>query len=399
MKKPKTFKTVLVPGFKFSGISAGIKKSGLKDLALIFSEDMAIIRGVFTKNKIKAAPVKLDIARIRQSGKGRAVIINSGNANACTGRQGSKDASDMTVITAGALGITPGHVYVSSTGLIGKPLPMNMIRKAIPDAVKKLSSRGINNAASAIMTTDTFPKVFSKKIKIKGKTGTIAGIAKGAGMINPDMATMLSFLCTDIAIAPNALESALKQAVKKSFNRLIIDNDMSTNDSVLIMANSRLKNIPIKKSSLLYKKFEDALSEITSNLAKMIAKDGEGATRLIEVVVRGAKNESDAEKAARAIANSMLVKTAVYGRSPNWGRIMAAIGYSGVNVKEDKISVYVNGCKLAGKGIGTGKGSKSLFLKKEIVILADLGIGKKEAKILTCDLTEEYVRINADYVT
>ncbi len=392
-------KTVIIPGFKFSGVSAGIKKTKKKDIALIFSETRAVIAGVFTTNKIKAAPVKFDIKRIRSRGKSQAIIINSGNANACTGLQGLKDAKEMAEITAKQLGIPSELVYVASTGHIGRPLPMQKIKKTIPKAVKKLSPRAIKEAASAIITTDTFPKIFSRMINIDGKKGTIAGIAKGAGMICPNMATMLSFIVTDIAVESGALNSALREAVKKSFNRLTIDNDMSTNDTVLIMANSRLKNTPIKKRSPVYRIFENALSETAYNLSKMIALDGEGATKLIEVVVKGAKTESDAEKAAKSIANSFLVKTAVYGKSPNWGRIMAAIGYSGIEINEQKINISFNNLKLVNKGIGVKQASKNLFLKKEITITADLGLGKKEAKVLTCDLTEKYIKINASYST
>ncbi len=394
-------KSVVVSGFKFSGISAGIKKTKKKDLALIVSESMAVVAGVFTSNKIKAAPVHLDIARIRSSGKGRAVIINSGNANACTGLQGLKDAKEMTINTAKALGIKAELVYVSSTGLIGRPLPMQKIKKAIPAAVKKLSSAGIKNAASAIMTTDTFPKIFSKKLNIGGQTGIIAGIAKGAGMICPDMATMLCFIVTDMAVESKALDSALRKAVSKSFNRLIIDNDMSTNDTVLLMSNGMLKNSLIKKNSRSYSKFENALSKVTYNLSKMIATDAEGATKLIEIIVKGAGTESDAEKIAKSIASSLLVKTALYGANPNWGRIMAAIGYAGIDIKERKISIYINNFRVIDKGIGTNKerAAKNRLSKKEITITVDLGLGKKQVKVLTCDLTEKYVKINAGYVT
>ncbi|MEE8328356.1 MAG: bifunctional glutamate N-acetyltransferase/amino-acid acetyltransferase ArgJ [Thermodesulfovibrionia bacterium] len=391
---------MIIPGFKFSGISAGIKKTKKKDLALIVSESMAVAAGVFTSNKIKAAPVHLDIERIR-SRKGLAIIINSGNANACTGLQGLKDAKKMAFVTARELGIHPELVYVASTGIIGRPLPMKKFKKAVPRAVKKLSAKSINDAATAMMTTDTFSKIFSKKIKISGKTGTIAGIAKGAGMISPDMATMLCFLFTDIVIDANALDSALRKAVKKSFNRLIIDNDMSTNDTVLIMANSRLKNSLIKKNSRSYLKFENALSEVTYNLSKMIAMDAEGATKLIEINVKRARTESDADKVSRAIANSLLVKTTLYGENPNWGRIMAAIGYAGIEIKEQKINIYINNFKVVNKGIGTHRDRvlKNLLSKKEITIAVDLGLGRKQAKVLTCDLTEKYVKINASYVT
>lgn len=390
---------MIIPGFKFAGISTGIKKTKENDLALIFSERVAATAGVFTTNEIKAAPVKLDIARIRRGGKGQAIIINSGNANTCTGLQGLKDAKEMAKITAIELGISPELVYVASTGLIGRPLPMEKIRKTIPTAVKRLSPQSIKNSASAIMTTDTFPKIFSKKINIAGKNGIIVGIAKGAGMICPNMATILSFIVTDIAVDSKTLDSALREAVRKSFNRLTVDNDMSTNDTVLIMANGMLKNRPITKTSPFYYKFENALTEVTYNLSKMIAENGEGATKLIEVIVKGAKTESAAEKVAKAIANSLLVKTAIYGENPNWGRIMAAIGHSGVKINEQKINIYFDNFKLVNKGIGINKVPKNLLSKKKIIITADLGLGRKKAKVLTCDLTEKYIKINTSYTS
>ncbi len=400
MKRSPANKTVVIPGFKFAGISCGIKKTREKDIALIFSENTATVAGLFTTNKIKAAPVKLDIKRLT-SQKGQAIIINSGNANACTGEKGLKDAGEIAERIAGELDIFPELVYVSSTGLIGRPLPMEKIRKAIPMVVRKLSPSLVEEAAIAISTTDTFTKIASKKVNIRGKTGTIAGIAKGAGMICPNMATMLSFIVTDIAVEPGTLASALREAVKKSFNRITIDNDMSTNDTVLIMANGVLKNNLITKSSHLYHKFENALSEVTYNLSKMIVRDGEGATKLIEVIVRGAKTEHDAEKVAESIANSMLVKTAIYGKDPNWGRIMAAIGYSGVEVIEQKINIYFNRCKLVSKGIGMDKSkiSRNILSKKDVIVTVDLGLGRKESKMLTCDLTERYIKINATYGT
>ncbi len=400
MKRALANKTITVPGFKFAGISCGIKKTRAKDLALIFSENTATVAGLFTTNKIKAAPVKLDIERL-VSQKGQAIVINSGNANACTGEKGLKDAGEIAKKIAGELDISPELVYVSSTGLIGRPLPMEKIRKAIPVVVKKLSPSLLEEAAVAILTTDTFIKIASKKINIRGKTGTIAGIAKGAGMICPNMATMLSFIVTDIAVEPGTLDSALREVVKESFNRITIDNDMSTNDTVLIMANGILKNNLITKSSHLYHKFKNALSEVTYNLSKMIVRDGEGATKLLEIIVRGAKTEHDAEKVARSIANSMLVKTAIYGKDPNWGRIMAAIGYSGVEVIEQKINIYFNRCKLVSKGIGMDKDkiSQNILSKKELTVTVDLGLGRRTTRVLTCDLTERYIKINASYGT
>jgi glutamate N-acetyltransferase/amino-acid N-acetyltransferase len=397
MKKKQTKKAVAVPGFRFSGITAGIKKSRKKDIALISSDNEAVIAGVYTTNRIKAAPVLLSMSRIRRNRKCKAILINSGNANACTGQQGMQDAREMARLTAKELGTSPHLVYVSSTGVIGKPLPMQKIRKAIPDATKNLSPHAFREAASAIMTTDTFPKIACKQVTIAGKKGTIAGIAKGAGMICPSMATMLSFIVTDIAVQPAALDALLRDTVNRSFNRLTIDNDMSTNDTVLMLANGFLGN---RKSSF-YTIFKKALHEVAYDLSKQIALDGEGATKLIEIVVKGARTESDAERAAKAIAQSLLVKTAVYGQSLNWGRIMAAIGYSGATIREHKITIHLNNCKIVKNGIGvdTGKNIRKLLLKKSIVITVNLGAGKKEAKVLTCDLTEKYIKINADYMT
>ncbi len=312
-----------------------------------------------------------------------------------------KDAREITVKTAEELDISPELVYVSSKGIIGKPLPMEKIKKAIPDLIAKLSPSSLMDAASAIMTTDTFTKVSSKKIKIGRKTGTIAGIAKGAGMICPHMATILCFIVTDIAVKPKTLDSSLREAVKKSFNRLTIDNDMSTNDSVMVMANGTLGNKPIIKSSPLYHKFESALTDTTYNLSRMIAKDGEGATKLIEIVVKGANTESDAERVAMSVANSILVKTAIYGNDPNWGRIMAAIGYSGIEVDEQKIDIFFNRVKLVSNGVGMNKDkiAGNLLANREIIITVDLKAGQKTAKVLTCDLTEKYIKMNAHYRT
>jgi glutamate N-acetyltransferase/amino-acid N-acetyltransferase len=391
---------VIVPGFSFAAVSAGIKKSGAYDLAMIFSKNTATTAGVFTRNKIKAAPVKLALKRI-SSKKGQAIIINSGNANACTGEKGYSDAKEMTRLAATRLGIPSQLVYVSSTGVIGRSLPMEKIKKAVPFLIKSLSPSNIDKVASAIMTTDTFVKIFAKRIRIGTKTGTIAGIAKGAGMICPDMATMLCFICTDIAVTPDALSSALREAVRNSFNRISIDNDMSTNDTAMIMANGLLQNDPVSKGSSSYQKFVNALSGVTYELAKMIVKDGEGATKLVEIVVQGARTEADAKRVARSVANSMLVKTAIYGKDPNWGRIIAAIGYAGAEVNEKRIDIYLNNVRLVRNGAGTKREevARNLLTNEDITISINLGKGTKSTKVLTCDLTEEYIKINAHYTT
>jgi len=401
MKKTSSTRKLAVKGFQFAGISSGIKKTGDKDLALIFSEVPATTVGMFTTNQIKAAPVKLAIKRLSGEKKCQAIIINSGNANACTGQEGMKNAREMIVKTASALGISPDLVNVSSTGVIGEQLPMNKIIKAIPDLARHLSPLSLDATANAIMTTDRFPKVISKKVRIGNRTGTIAGITKGAGMICPNMATMLCYILTDISISNKLMERALKDAVARSFNRLAVDNDMSTNDSVFAMANGLLGNSPITGGSDEYKEFSNKLNDITYDLACMIARDGEGATKLIEVIVKGAKSETDADKIAKAVSGSMLVKTAVYGNDPNWGRIVAAVGYSGVNINENKIDIYIGRVKVMSNGIGTNKeklASRALQNEK-VVITVDLGLGNKMVKALSCDLTEKYIAINAEYRT
>jgi glutamate N-acetyltransferase/amino-acid N-acetyltransferase len=391
---------IVVPGFLFSGVSSGIKTSGVKDLAVIYSLRPATVSAVFTKNRIKAAPVQLGIERI-PSRRGRAIVVNSGNANACTGPQGLMDAREMADITAGELNVPSSHVYVSSTGVIGKPLPMAAVRKGITKAVNSLSPYSILDSASAIMTTDAFPKAAFRKIRLGNKTVSLAGIAKGAGMICPDMATMLCFLVTDAAVTPAALSRALQHSVANSFNRTTVDNDMSTNDTVIAMANGHSGGTPVSVKSLYYRKLLTSLLEVTYELAGMIASDGEGATKMITVDVAGSRTGSEAEKVARSIASSLLVKTAVYGRDPNWGRIIAAAGSSGVNVKEEKMAIFINDCKVFSHGVGTGRerSARKELAKKEITITVHLGAGRASARMLTCDLTEEYIRINSEYTT
>jgi len=391
----------MVPkGFLFSTVDAAIKKPGRKDLALIVSQKEAAIAGMFTTNRVKAAPVKLDMEKIR-SGRAQAIIVNSGNANACTGENGMQDAREIISLVAGALMVKPSHVYVCSTGVIGVPLPMNRIRPKISKLMLGLGKSTVEDVAKAIMTTDTFPKIVTRKIKIGGRTGTLTGICKGAGMICPQMATMLCFIMTDIAVRQKTLNKTLQGTINNSFNRITVDGDRSTNDTVLIMANGMIGNKHINEKSASYRLFNKALNDITYELSRMIVKDGEGATKLIEIQVRGAKNEKDARKAAFAVANSSLVKTALYGNDVNWGRIMAALGYSGIALREERTDIYFGKIAIVKKGTGTGRESKAsnVIKRKEFTILIDLNIGKASAKVLTCDLTEDYVRINASYMT
>jgi glutamate N-acetyltransferase/amino-acid N-acetyltransferase len=387
-------------GFLFSTAEAAIKKTGRKDLALIYSEVEAQMAGMFTTNKVKAASVKLDMRRIK-SGKGRAIIVNSGNANACTGKKGMGDALEMTRLVADELGIRKPLVYAGSTGVIGMPMPMERIRSKIPGLIAKLGKASIMDAAAAIMTTDTFPKIVEKRVKIYNKTGSITGICKGAGMICPHMATMLCFIMTDIAVNQRALGKALNEAVEKSFNRITIDGDMSTNDTVLLMANGMLGNAVLDEKSGFYAAFRRSLSDVAYELSKLVVKDGEGATRLIEIEVRGARSEADAKTAAFSVANSNLVKTAIYGNDANWGRIMAALGYSGAFMREEKVDIYFGKVKVVRRGLAAGKDAEAgnVLRGKEIRIVINLNTGKSAAKVLTCDMTEGYIKINAAYRT
>ncbi|MDA8387210.1 MAG: bifunctional glutamate N-acetyltransferase/amino-acid acetyltransferase ArgJ [Nitrospiraceae bacterium] len=393
-------------GFLFSTAGAGIKKPGRQDLALISSVETAVCAGMFTRNKIKGAPVKLDIERIR-SGKARAIIANSGNANVCTGKQGLLDAREMALIAAKGLGIDENLVFVCSTGVIGAPLPMERIRPRIAEMAENIGRAGIEDAARAIMTTDTFPKTASKSLRIAGREVRIAGIAKGSGMIHPDMATMLSFIITDLAIGKGAigkglLQRALKASVEKSFNRVTVDGDTSTSDTVLIMANGLAGNPPLTGPGKDYAVFAQALDHVALELAAMVAADGEGATKLIRVLVKGAASKKDALRGAFAVANSPLVKTAFYGNDANWGRIMAALGKSGIAIEEEKVDIHLERLKLVNKGVSTGKDAPAADLlrkNKEIGLTIDLNLGPWSEKVLTCDLTGEYVAINAEYRT
>jgi glutamate N-acetyltransferase/amino-acid N-acetyltransferase len=392
--------SMIPKGFLFSTAEAAIKTPGRKDLALIYSEAEANIAGAFTTNKIKAAPVKLDIKKIR-AGRGQAIVVNSGNANACTGKKGIQDAVDMVGLIADGLNIKTSLVYICSTGVIGTPMPMNRIIPKVPGLINNLGNSSIEEVAEAMMTTDSFPKIINKRVKIGNRTGSIAGICKGAGMIWPDMATMLCFIMTDIAVNHKTLAKALNGAVKGSFNTITIDGDRSTNDTVLIMANGMIGNPQITEKSESYIAFKKALSEVTLGLSRLIVKDGEGASKFIEVEVKGARNKAHAEKAAFAVANSNLVKTAIYGNDANWGRIMAALGYSGVPVKEEKVDINFGKVRIVNKGLGTGKDKEAneVLKRKDVKIIIDLHLGRSSANILTCDLTEEYIKVNAAYRT
>jgi glutamate N-acetyltransferase/amino-acid N-acetyltransferase len=336
-----------------------------------------------------------------KSGKGKVIVVNSGNANACTGVQGRKDANNIISHLGRALGVNPSLIYPCSTGVIGTPMPMERILPSLPALTENVGRSSFEGVAKAIMTTDTFPKIVTKRIRTGNTTGTLSGICKGAGMIAPNMATMLCFILTDIAVEQKTLSKVLKSSVGKSFNRITIDGDMSTNDTVLMMANGMLGNRPLTGKSEHLQTFQGALDGLTYELARLVVKDGEGATKLIEVFVKGARSEADATKAALSIANSSLVKTAVYGNDANWGRIMAALGYSGIAFREEKVDIFFNAVKTVKNGLANGKDREAteVLKGKSLKITVYLHSGRASSKVLTCDLTEEYIRINAEYRT
>ena len=400
--KPVTHGTVTSPkGFVAGATHAAIKTGGEKrlDLGILYSETPCIIAGTFTTNKVKAAPVVLCQERLERK-SAQAIVVNSGCANACTGEQGLADSAEMAGLTAVKLGISPEDVLVASTGVIGVPLPMERLRTGIKDIT--LSSEGGHQLAKAMMTTDTFPKEIAVSLRLGDKEVTIGGVAKGAGMIHPDMATLLCFLTTDAAIDAGFAQRALKRAVDDSFNMITIDSDTSTNDTVLLFANGLAGNKPLKASMVEAELFRAALREVCLYLAKCIARDGEGATKLIEVVVEGALTLKDARIASRTIASSPLVKAAVHGNDPNWGRIIAALGRSGAEINLSKIDLYIKDLCLFRNGCSTifDKAEASDVLKNaEVPIRVCLNLGKKSAAAWGCDLSEEYVTINSDYTT
>ncbi|PKM80528.1 MAG: ornithine acetyltransferase [Firmicutes bacterium HGW-Firmicutes-14] len=388
------------PGFKASGVKAHIKYDR-KDLAVIVSEVPAAAAAVFTTNRIKAAPVLVS-SRHLADGTARAIVVNSGCANACTGQKGMEDALEMARITAGCLKCKPDDIFIASTGVIGQQLPMERLISGIKDAVKNLSRRGGHDAAEAIMTTDKVPKETAVSFELDGKTVTIGGMAKGSGMIHPNMATMLAFLMSDVNIDSQLLRKALKYAADRSFNCVTVDGDTSTNDSLVILANGLAGNRRIESEDEGFQVFRDALTEVCSTLARMIARDGEGATKLVEIRVRNAPSFADARSVAMAVANSSLVKTAIFGEDANWGRIICAVGYSGVEVDPDKIDIFIGDEKVAENGAATGfseENAKKVLEKDEITILIDLHLGDAEALAWTCDFSYDYVKINADYRT
>lgn len=391
-------------GFRAAGVPAEIKYKGRNDVALIVADDPCAAAAVFTTNKVAAAPVLYDREVVR-NGRIQAILANSGCANACTGEEGFKDAKLSALVTAGELGIDPKLVLVASTGVIGRRIPMDRLlagMKAAKVALGRTAAHGLA-AEKAVMTTDTKPKQAAVACTIGGKKVTIGGMSKGSGMIEPNMATMLGFITTDAAVSPRLLKRALQLAIGKSFNRLVVDGDESTNDSVFLLASGKAGNREIAKAGADFNVFVEALTAVTTSLAKQMATDGEGATKFVTVTVKGARSEKEAERAARAVAKSPLSKTSWFGRDPNWGRVLAAVGYSGADVVDMKAEVFYD--KVWAFRFGRIADEKQLaklaavMKKDEFTVTVDLHLGSAEASIYTCDFSLDYVHINADYTT
>ncbi|KGA94676.1 Glutamate N-acetyltransferase / N-acetylglutamate synthase [Leptospirillum ferriphilum] len=387
-------------GFQANGLNAGIKSNRKPDLALIVSEVDAESAGLFTVNRIKAAPVRLSQRRIR-FGQSRAILVNSGNANACTGDAGMQDALQLTEKVSQFLNCNARKILCASTGVIGRPLPVNNILEAIPKLVDGASPYRNLECATAIMTTDTYPKEAQGEFPCNGETVRIGGIAKGVGMIHPQMATMLVFLTTDASISRDALRSALQTVVDRNFHALSVDGETSTNDSVMILANGCAENPKIQKGTSSYADFLETLDRVCQKLRELLVHDGEGATKFIRISVQGARSRTDAKKVAASIAKSILVKTAFFGEDVNWGRIMVAIGNAGATIREEKIDISFGDVALVHQGVGMGESQEEKALEvmkgKEIHVFVSLGMGPMTAEYWTTDMSYEYVRINAGY--
>jgi glutamate N-acetyltransferase/amino-acid N-acetyltransferase len=389
-----------VPGFQAAAIKAGIRGKDRLDMGLIYSEKPAALAGVFTTSQVKAAPVLLGMEHL-QGGRGQAILVNSGVANACSGVQGMELARNTAAMTAQALGVKTTDVQVCSTGVIGEQLDPAWFAKGVPALVAGLSSDGFAQVALAMMTTDTVAKVEKVSLEIGGREVTILGLAKGAGMIMPNMATMLSFIMTDGAIAPDLLQSMLLKAVDRSFNAITVDGDTSTNDTVLLLANGVAGHAPITAMATPEAQaFQEALERLTRNLALKIVADGEGATKLITVRVQGAPSPRDAEKIGRTIANSPLFKTACFGEDANWGRIFAAAGRAGVAFDQNRVDIFFDEVQMVEQGLGlfANEAAATEVLKQDdFVVTVDLHAGQESWEIYTCDLSYDYVKINGDY--
>lgn len=401
MIKKDTQGVTFAKGFTATGVKAGIKKSGNLDVAVIYTKTQAVVAGTFTQNKVAAAPVYVS-KEVVATGTAHAIVANAGCANACTGQQGLDDAHKMAQIAADELGVNADDVIVGSTGVIGVNLPMDKLEAGIKDAVANLSADGSDNAGRAIITTDTHSKSVTCEFELSGKTVRMGAIAKGSGMIRPNMATMLCYITTDIAIDQALLQKAVSGCVEKSFNMISVDGDMSTNDMVIVLANGEANNEKITEENADYQIFFDKLMMLCTELAKQIAADGEGASKFLTINVKGAKSFADAKTVGMAIANSPLVKTAFFGEDPNWGRVICAVGYSGADMVPEKTVVKFGGITIFANGTGATYDEKALahvMKEKDIVIDIELNMGQEDATVWSCDLSYEYVKINGEYHT
>jgi len=391
-----------VPGILAAGVTAGIKPSGKKDLALIYSSSPARAAAVFTTNQVKGAPVLVSRDHVK-GGPAQAIVASSGCSNVCTGEQGIRDAREMTKIVGEHLRIPAQRVLIASTGVIGQPMPMDKIRASLPKLVKALSPQGSRSAAEAIMTTDTIPKEAALRVEIGGRPVTIGGIAKGVAMLEPHLATMFCFLATDAVIAADALQVSLRRAMDRSFNRVTVDSDESTSDTVAVLANGLAENAPLERSGRGLRQFRQALEAVAEKLAKMLVQDGEGATKLVQVRVSGARTRREALIAARSVANSPLVKTAICGADPNWGRIMMALGKSPAKIAPDRVAIQIGEERIVERGMlrpgARMERVEATMRGAEYAIAIELGLGRGADSVWTSDLTEEYVRLNSKYTT
>lgn len=387
-------------GFTAAGIHCGIKKKRLPDLALLVSERNGPVAGVFTTNRVTAAPVQLNRLYLKKK-TARAVLVNSGNANAVTGRQGYADAVEMAMLVAKRLKFAAHTVFVGSTGVIGQPLPMARIRRGVPALIPQLRRTGGHDAARAILTTDLKTKEAAYSARIGGAIVTIGGMAKGSGMIHPNMATMLAYVTTDAAIEQAALQRALTTAIAKSFNCISVDGDSSTNDTVLCLANGLAGNRTLRRGSSALAAFQRLLDRVCHDLAMKIIRDGEGVTKIVKLAVTGARNDADAKRIANTIGTSLLVKTALFGEDANWGRIIAALGRAGVAIDPRRVALAFDGVPIvkAGRPLGASAQRKidRIVQNKEFTVSIDAGNGRGSAMLWITDLSYEYVRINASY--
>ena len=388
-------------GFKAAGVKAGIKKSGNLDLALIYTEKEAAVAGVFTKNAVAAAPVIVS-REVVKGGKAHAIVANAGCANACTGETGLANARKMAALAAAEVGCAPDEVLVGSTGIIGVNLPMDKLEAGIKAAAAELSEDGSKNAGNAIITTDTYSKACSCEVEIGGQAVRFGAIAKGSGMIQPNMATMLCYITTDANISSQLMQKALSEIVEVSFNMISVDGDMSTNDTVLVLANGASGAAEITDGSPEYDKFYATLKEICQELSKRIAADGEGATKFLTINVRGTKTFEDAKTVAMSIAKSPLVKTAFFGEDPNWGRVICAVGYAGIPMVPEKTVIKFGGVPVYANGLGAEFNEDDIhkvMAEHDIVIDVEMGMGDAKATVWSCDFSYEYVKINGEYHT